>query len=167
MRAPVYTPRHRHRHPKLPEGPAGGEPPRPLALRGPAAGMTLITNAYRNSCADLQFCETCAAGRHIGPRDGAHSGTVRRVMCRYATHRRQNCAAICAISVAYVAYSGTFRLIFDERTRDRTHQNPRNRRTNPPIRRTNPGFCKRTQGTRCRTRTEKRLRVNELQPLRQ
>jgi hypothetical protein len=125
--------------------------PTPLPLpRLPTGMTTVITNAYGNSYAYLQIGETCAAGRHIGCQNGSHSGTFSRVMCRRAAHRGEKCAAICAISVAYVAYSGTFRPFFDERTHDRTHENPRNRRTNPRLRRTNPRFCKRTRGTSCR-----------------
>jgi hypothetical protein len=66
-------------------------------------------------------------------------------MCRIAAQFVIILTAICAISVAYVAYSGTFRPFFDERTHERTHQNPRNRRTNPRIRRTNPRSCERTR----------------------
>jgi hypothetical protein len=80
-------------------------------------------------------------------------------MCRRATHRGEKCAAICAISVRYVAHGGTFRPFFDERTHERTHENPRNRRTNPGIRRTNPRFCKRTRGTGCRTHGPENLTV--------
>jgi hypothetical protein len=123
-----------------------------------------ITNANANSCVYVQIGETCAAGRHIGSRDGSHSGTFSRVRCRRAAHRGEKCAAICAISVAYVAYSGTFRPFFDERTHERTHENPRKRRTNPRIRRTNPSFCKRTQGTTCRRRAEIGFAINGLPP---
>jgi hypothetical protein len=146
-------PRHRHRHhPKVPVGPVGRPASPPLPLHGLPTGMTtIITNPYDNPYVYLQIRRTCAAGCAIGPRDVSSGGTFSQVMYRQATHRRAKCAAICAISVRYVAYSGTFRSFFDERTHDRTHQNPRNRRTNPTIRRTNPRFCKRTRGTTCRT----------------
>jgi hypothetical protein len=127
-------------------------------------GMTSpITNPYGKSYVYLQICRTCAAGCAIGPRDGAYSGAFSRVMYRQATHRRQKCAAIRAISVPYVAYSGAFRLFFDERTHERTQENPRNRRTNPGIRRTNPRFCKRTRGTSCRTRIAKAVPVQQFE----
>jgi hypothetical protein len=126
--------------------------PHPSLSRARTGMTTPITNAYGDSCVYLQIGETCAAGRHIGLRNGSYGGTFSRVMCRYTLHRPQKCAARCAISVSYGAYSGTFRPFFDERTHDRTHQNPRNRRTNPGMRRTNPRFCKRTRGTTCRTR---------------
>jgi hypothetical protein len=126
-------PRHRHRHhPKVPVGPVGRPASPPLPLHGLRTGMTtIITNPYDNPYVYLQIRRTCAAGCAIGPRDVSSGGTFSRVRYRQATHRRAKCAAICAISVRYVAYSGTFRSFFDERTHDRTHQNPRNRRTNP------------------------------------
>jgi hypothetical protein len=125
--------------------------PHPSLPRARTGMTTPITNAYGDSCAYLQIGKTCAAGRRIASRNGSPGGTFARVMCRYTIHRPQKCAAIRAISIAYGAYSGTFRPFFDERTHDRTHENPRNRRTNPGIRRTNPRFCKRTRGTSCRT----------------
>jgi hypothetical protein len=128
--------------------------PHPSLSRARTGMTNPITNAYGNSCVYLQIGEICAAGRHIGFRNGSPGGTFSRVMCRYTLHRPQKCAAIRAISVSYGAYSGTFRPFFDERTHDRTHQNPRNRRTNPGIRQTNPRFCKRTRGTTCRTPVE-------------
>ena len=125
--------------------------PHPSLSRARTGMTTPITNAYDNSRVYLQIGETCAAGRHIGFRNGSPGGTFSRVMCRYTMHRPQKCAAMRAISVSYGAYSGAFRPFFDERTHERTHENPRNRRTNPGIRRTNPRFCKRTRGTSCRT----------------
>jgi hypothetical protein len=125
--------------------------PHPSLSRARTGMTTPITNAYDNSCVYLQIGEPCAARRHIACRNGSPGGTFSGVMCRYTIHRPQKCAAICAISVAYVAYNGAFRPYFDERTHDRTHENPRKRRTNPGIRRTNPRFCKRTRGTTCRT----------------
>jgi hypothetical protein len=146
QRRPVHPP------PKGTDGRGKASLPALFCFRPPQTGMTtVITNAYGNSCAYLQIGETCAARRHIGFRNGSPGGTFSRVMCRYTIHRPQKCAAIRAISIAYGAYSGTFRPFFDERTHDRTHENPRHRRTNPGIRRTNPRFCKRTRGTSCRT----------------
>lgn len=73
--------------PRFRRGRRGGQPPRPLPLPGLPTGMTTpITNAYGNSRVYLQFCETCAARRHIGPRNGSPGGTFSRVMRRPAAH---------------------------------------------------------------------------------
>jgi hypothetical protein len=54
-------------------------------------------------------------------------------MCHIAAQFVIRLTTICAISVAYGAYSGTFRPFGDERTHDRTQENPRKPTNEPKI----------------------------------